>query len=81
MFGENEKKFVDRIVNHLHYIAEAQKNIKEKYGVDSEYDEEKDILYIKKSGNVNESLSVVSAKHYAESLFEPEFLTIEYSAK
>ena len=64
----NEIKFLDYVVNNLHYVAEAQKTIKEQYGIDSEYDEETMTLHLKANG-INESLQLASAKQYVDDNF------------
>lgn len=64
----NEIKFLDYVVNNLHYVAEAQKTIKEQYGIDSEYDKETMTLHLKANG-INESLQLASAKQYVDDNF------------
>ena len=61
----NEIKFLDYVVNNLHYVAEAQKTIKEQFGIDSEYDKENMTLHLKPN-SINESLQLASAKKYIE---------------
>lgn len=77
MFGENERNYVNTLVNHLPNVAKAQKYLKEHYGLYSEYDEEENTLYLQKSSNVNESLQLVSAKEYLEETFDPTMLEIK----
>jgi hypothetical protein len=64
----NEIKFLDYVVNNLHYVAEAQRTIKEQYGIDSEYDKETMTLHLKSNG-INESLQLASAKQYVDDNF------------
>ena len=61
----NEIKFLDYVVNNLHYVAEAQKTIKEQFGIDSEYDEKNMTLHLKPN-SINESLQLASAKKYID---------------
>ncbi len=61
----NEIKFLDYVVNNLHYVTEAQKTIKEQFGIDSEYDKENMILHLKPN-SINESLQLASAKKYID---------------
>jgi hypothetical protein len=81
MLTDNEKKFVERFVNHLHYVANAQQEIKEKFGVDSAYDEETNTLFIARPKGVNESFNTASAKKYALDLISEEWITVEYDAE
>lgn len=76
MFGENEKQFVDSVVNHLYYVAKVQDYLKENYNVSSEYDEETETLYLK-ANNINESLNLAAAKEYVNETIDPVFLTVE----
>ena len=61
----NEIKFLDYVVNNLHYGTEAQKTIKEQFGIDSEYDEKNMTLHLKPN-SINESLQLASAKKYID---------------
>ena len=61
----NEIKFLDYVVNNRHYETEAQKTIKEQFGIDSEYDEKNMTLHLKPN-SINESLQLASAKKYID---------------
>jgi len=80
MNKENEKLLVESIINLDDNISKAQKYIKENYHINSEYDNENDIIYIW-STNVNESLSLASAREYIEENIGSEFVNVIYGRK
>ena len=77
MFGENERKFVESLINHVANVAKVQQYIKENYGVKSYYDEENDTLHLV-SENVNEGLSLDSAKEYIRTQIDEAMLNVVY---
>ena len=77
MFGENERKFVESLINHVANVAKVQEYIKENYGVKSYYDEETETLHLV-SENIDEGLSLASAKDYVRDKFDEVMLNIVY---
>ncbi len=74
---ENEKQFVESIVNFKSNIQQAQQYIKETYNVESEYNEDENILYIK-TENINESLNAAVAKEYIDNKIGENFVTVKF---
>ena len=75
MLGENEKRFIENLVNHVANVAKTQEYIKENYGVDSYYDEETETLHL--VGNlINEGLNLASAKDYVREKFDEVMLNV-----
>lgn len=72
--------YVDSIVNNNKYVEEAREYIKENYNICSEYDEDTGKLYIYTT-NINEGLSLISAKEYLNKKFTPEILQVVYGMK
>ena len=77
MLGENEKKFIEALVNHLSNVAKAQDYIKENYNVSSYYDEDTETLHLVANG-INEGLELAAAKDYVESMFDEAMLSVVY---
>lgn len=75
MLGENEKKFIENLINHVANVAKAQAYIKENYGVNSYYDEETETLHL--VGNlINEGLNLASARDYVRDQFDEAMLNV-----
>ena len=74
----NEKAFIDKILNVDYNISKAQEYIKENFNIDSIYNEEDcELKLIRK--NINESLQLASAKEYIEGIEELEgFINVSY---
>ena len=72
---DNEKKFVESIVNNYAHILNAQKYIKETFNVDSTYDKNVSVLYIWNEDNNEETLKQAST--YIEENISKEFLDID----
>lgn len=77
MFGENEKKFVESLVNHLSRVAKVQDYLKENYNVCSYYDEDTETLHLV-ANEINEGLDLSAAKDYVESMFDEAMLSVVY---
>lgn len=71
----NEAKLADIIVNYDQRVLEAREYIKVNFNVNSEYDETEGQLNLSVS-NINESLQLMAAKEYLESVFEPGVLLL-----
>jgi len=56
-------KGLKSIIDFKSNLEQARQYIKENFNVDSEYNEDENILYIK-TNNVNESLNVLPAEEY-----------------
>ena len=80
MGKEDEKVFIESFLNLNHNIAESQKYIKETYNIESEYDEQDDMLYIW-SEDLNENLSLASAKEYICDTIGNEMINVMYGKK
>lgn len=76
----NEKVFLEKLMNLDDNISKAQQYIKEQYNVESEYSEQDDILYIW-TPNVNENLNLATAREYIEKTVGEEFINIIYGEK
>lgn len=72
--------YVDSIVNNNKYVEEARNYIRENFNISSDYDEENGRLYIYTT-NVNEGLSLLSAKLYLNEIFTPEIMQVVYGMK
>ena len=77
MFGDNEKKFVEALMNHLSNLAKTQDYLKENYNVSSYYDEDTETLHLVANG-INEGLDLAAAKEYVESMFDEAMLSVVY---
>lgn len=77
MFGENEKKFVKSLVNHLSNVAKVQDYLKENMNVSSYYDEETETLHLV-ANEINEGLDLAAAKDYVNQQFDEAMLTVVY---
>lgn len=63
---DNEKRLVESIVKHDSNVLKLQKEIKENFGLESEYNTEDNVLKLKTS-SITESLTIVAAKDYVYS--------------
>ena len=80
MSRENEKLFVESFLNLNNNISEAQDYIKEAYNINSEYDEDEDMMYIW-SDNLNENLNLAVAKEYIINKIGNEMINVMYGKK
>lgn len=71
----NEKDFLDKFININESIKNTQTYIKENYHIDSEYDEENNLMYIW-TNNVNESLNINAAQEYISEQIGDEFVNV-----
>lgn len=71
----NEKDFLDKFININESIKNTQTYIKENYHIDSEYDEENNLMYIW-ANNVNESLNINAAQEYISEQIGDEFVNV-----
>ena len=71
----NEKDFLDKFININESIKNTQAYIKENYHIDSEYDEENNLMYIW-TNNVNESLNINAAQEYISEQIGDEFVNV-----
>ena len=62
---ENERRFVDFIVNYDRYVSEAREYIKTNFNVSSEFDTEAGTLRLYVT-NVNDALQILAAREYLE---------------
>ena len=76
----NEKDVVDKFININESIKNAQTYIKENYHIDSEYDEDTNLLYMW-STNVNESLNLGAARAYVSENIGDEFINVIFGMK
>lgn len=76
----NEKKLIESFHNLETTICKAQEYIKENYNVESEYDNEDDMLYIW-ANNINESLNLAAAKEYIGENIGYEMINVIYGKK
>jgi len=65
MSNENEKLFVESILNFEHNLANVQTYIKENFETESSFDPETGVLNIW-NDNINESVQIIAAKEYIE---------------
>lgn len=77
MFGENEKKFVEALVNHLSNVAKVQEYLKENMNVSSYYDEDNETLHLVANG-INEGLDLAAAKEYVNQQIDEAMLSVVY---
>lgn len=77
MFGENEKKFVESLVNHLSNVAKVQDYLKENFNVLSYYDEDNETLHLVANG-INEGLDLAAAKEYVNQQIDEAMLSVVY---
>lgn len=77
MIGDNEKLFVEALMNHLSRVAKTQEYLKENYNVSSYYDEDTETLHLVANG-INEGLDLSAAKDYVESMFDEAMLSVVY---
>lgn len=77
MFGENEKKFVEALVNHLSNVAKVQDYLKENFNVSSYYDEDNETLHLV-ANEINEGLDLAAAKEYVNQQIDEVMLSVVY---
>jgi len=77
MFGENEKKFVESLVNHLSNVAKVQDYLKENFNVLSYYDEDNETLHLV-ANEINEGLDLAAAKEYVNQQIDEAMLSVVY---
>ena len=77
MFGDNEKKFVEALMNHLSNVAKTQDYLKENYNVSSYYDEDTETLHLVANG-INEGLDLAAAKEYVNQQIDEAMLSVVY---
>lgn len=77
MLGENEKQFVESIVNHLSNIAKVQEHLKEHFQILSYYDEDNSTLHLVPQ-EINESLNLPLAKRYVNSMIDETMLNVVF---
>jgi len=77
MFGENERRFVESIVEHIPNVAKVQQYIKENYNIDSYYDEDNETLHLV-APSINESMGLASAKEYVNSTIDETMLNVVF---
>ena len=79
MIGENEKRFVKAIVDHLANVAKVQEHIKEHFGIQSYYDEDNETLHlVSENLSINEGLALASAKEYVNRQIDETMLNVVY---
>lgn len=73
---ENERRFVDMIVNLEKYVAEACEYIKTNFDVDAHYDASTLTLrfYVK---NMNNALQIIAAREYFEREYPDLFWVLD----
>lgn len=72
----NEKQLVESFVNFNSNLEQAQKYIKDEFGVDSKYDIETGVLHLF-TNNINEGLQLKAAKEYVNSCIDESMLLVE----
>ena len=77
MIGNNEKKFVESLVNHLANVAKVQQYLKENMNVSSYYDEDNETLHLV-ANEINEGLDLAMAKQYVNQQIDEAMLTVVY---
>jgi len=77
MIGQNEKKFVKSLVNHLSNVAKVQDYLKENFNVSSYYDEDNETLHLVANG-INEGLDLAAAKEYVNQQIDEAMLSVVY---
>ena len=77
MFGKNEQKFVESLVNHLSNVAKVQDYLKENFNVLSYYDEDNETLHLV-ANEINEGLNLAAAKDYVHQQIDEAMLSVVY---
>ena len=77
MIGDNEKQFVEALINHLPRVAKTQEYLKENFNVSSYYDEDNETLHLVANG-INEGLDLAAAKEYVNQHFDEAMLSVVY---
>ena len=77
MIGDNEKQFVEALINHLPRVAKTQAYLKENFNVSSYYDEDTETLYLVANG-INEGLDLAAAKEYVNQQIDEAMLSVVY---
>ncbi len=77
MFGKNERKFVEALVNNLSNVAKVQDYLKENFNVLSYYDEDNETLHLVANG-INEGLNLAAAKDYVHQQIDETMLSVVY---
>jgi hypothetical protein len=76
----NEEILIDKILNIHESIKSVQEYIKENYNIESEYDDNDNMIYLW-SKNVNESLNLVAAKEHILNEIGSEFVDVIFGIK
>ena len=77
MIGNNEKQFVESLINHLSNVAKVQDYLKENMNVSSYYDEDNETLHLVANG-INEGLDLAAAKEYVNQQIDEAMLSVVY---
>ena len=75
---ENEKKLIKSIVNFKSNVKKAQEGLKEKFGYDSTFDEDSNVLNVTTLNETNEGLKMVAAKQYVHSIISENEIHVQF---
>lgn len=75
---ENEKKLIKSIVNFKSNVKKVQNGLKEKFGYDSTFDEDNNVLNITTLNEAGEGLKMVAAKQYVYSIISENEIHVQF---
>lgn len=75
---ENEKKLIKSIVNFKSNVKKVQEGLKEKFGYDSTFDEDNNVLNVTTLNEENEGLKMVVAKQYVHSIISENEIHVQF---
>ena len=75
---KNEKKLIKSIVNFKSNVKKVQEGLKEKFGYDSTFDEDNNVLNVTTLNEANEGLKMVPAKHYVHSITSENEIHVQF---
>ena len=75
---ENEKKLIKSIVNFKSNVKKVQEGLKEKFGYDSTFDENDNVLHVTTLNETNEGLKMVAAKQYVHSIVSENEIHVQF---
>ena len=74
---KNEKQLCESLLNFKSNVAKVQKYIKEKFNVDSKFNEDNNTLHLY-TNSINESFNMAQAKEYVDGFIDEGLLQVQY---
>ena len=75
---KNEKKLIKSIVNFKSNVKKVQEGLKEKFGYESTFDEDNNVLNVTTLNEANEGLKMVAAKQYVHIIISENEIHVQF---